>query len=75
MELESSPKSQNQSVMVPVEVSVKLTVSDACPDVGVAEKLASGGPEALVTVMTLEAELAPAAPVTVRNAVKVPAVV
>src|SRR5260221_6643991 len=37
-----SPKSQKRLVMVPVEVSVKLTVSGQAPFVGVAVKLAAG---------------------------------
>ncbi len=37
-----SPKFQNQDVMMPVEVSVKLTNSGAFPVVGAAKKLALG---------------------------------
>src|SRR6266478_479148 len=37
-----SPKSQNRLVMVPVEVSVKLTVSGFSPEVGLAVKFATG---------------------------------
>ena len=39
---EPSPKSQNRLVIVPVEVSVKLTANGFEPLVGVAEKFASG---------------------------------
>src|SRR5713101_2444087 len=40
--VELSPKSQNRLVMVPVELSVKLTVSGSTPLVGLPLKLASG---------------------------------
>src|SRR6266404_708781 len=40
--VELSPKSQNRLVMVPVELSVKLTVSGLSPLVGLPLKLASG---------------------------------
>src|SRR6266568_1520039 len=40
--VEPSPKSQNRLVMVPVELSVKLTVSGLTPLVGLPLKLASG---------------------------------
>src|SRR5947209_6646349 len=40
--VELSPKSQNRLVMVPVELSVKLTVSGSRPLVGLPLKLATG---------------------------------
>ena len=40
--VEPSPKSQNRLVIVPLELSVKLTVSGQKPVVGLAWKLASG---------------------------------
>src|SRR6266568_215219 len=40
--VELSPKSQNRLVMVPVELSVKLTVSGLRPLVGLPLKLATG---------------------------------
>src|SRR2546430_14191203 len=40
--VELSPKSQNRLVMVPVELSVKLTVSGLSPLVGLPLKLAAG---------------------------------
>src|SRR5690242_18655496 len=39
-----SPKFQNQLVIVPVELSVKDTVSGQLPDVGLAVKAAARGP-------------------------------
>ena len=41
--LEPSPKSQNRLVMLPVDWSMKLTVSGFKPWVGLAEKLATRG--------------------------------
>ena len=38
-----SPKSQDQEVGVLVDWSVKVTVSGAFPDIGLAEKAATGG--------------------------------
>ena len=42
MVVELSPKSQNRLVMVPLELSVKLTVSGLSPLVGLPLKLATG---------------------------------
>src|SRR5947209_4710171 len=42
--VEPSPKSQNRLVIVPVELSVKVTVRGITPLVGVAAKLATGMP-------------------------------
>jgi hypothetical protein len=40
-----SPKFQDRVVMLPVEVSVKFTVTGAVPEVGVAVKFATGAVE------------------------------
>ena len=41
--VEPSPKLQRRLVIVPVELSVKLTVSGAAPAVGLPTKLATSG--------------------------------
>jgi hypothetical protein len=43
-----SPKFHDPVVMLPVEVSVKVTVSGAVPEVGVVVKLAAGAEAAVV---------------------------
>src|ERR1039457_3603241 len=56
-----SPKSQNQFVIVPVEVSVKVTTKGSVPLVGVPLKLATGGRaprRSLYTVAKLSATTA-----------------
>src|SRR6266700_4238938 len=71
--VELSPKSQNRLVMVPVELSVKLTVSGLSPLVGLPLKLAAGA-TAPVPVSALV--LLPAlAVLTTTTLLKVPALV
>ena len=74
MEVPVSPKSQLWAVTTPVDRSVKLTVSGAVPEVGLAEKTATGAVWGSVTPMACEAESVPPGPVTVSVAVKFPAV-
>jgi hypothetical protein len=72
-----SPKFHDRLVILPVEVSVKLTDTGAIPDVGVAEKLATGGAVVtLVTVMNFNLVFftLPLGPVAVRLTSYVPAV-
>ena len=69
-----SPKLQFQPVTGPLDWSVNCTANGAWPEVGLAEKLAVTGDGALVTVMVrLVLLLWPPLPVTVKVAVKLPA--
>ena len=77
-ELPPSPKLQAYEAMVPSESAepdpLKLTVSGACPNVGVAGKLAEGGvPIVAVTVIVHESESEfPSESLPVSSAVYVP---
>src|SRR5437899_3401443 len=50
---EPSPKFQSQAVIVPVDWSVNCTVNGACPEVGLAVKLAAGGGGGAATTMMI----------------------
>jgi hypothetical protein len=70
-----SPKFQDQEVGDPVLTSVKLTVNGAFPDVGEAEKAATGVLTLLAkTVMALDSESVPFTLLTVSVTVRLPAV-
>ena len=77
-ELPPSPKLQAYEVIEPSESDepnpLKITVSGACPNVGVAVKLAEGGvPIAAVTVIVHESESEfPSVSLPVSSAVYVP---
>jgi hypothetical protein len=69
-----SPKFQSQEVGEPVLVSVNVTVSGAFPEVGIAVNEATGGVEAVTTILLdFGKEVLPALFVTVKLTVKVPA--
>ena len=75
MEVAPSPKLHDWLVMFPLELLLKLTVSGAVPEVGLAEKTATGAVWGAVTMMVRAAELLPPGPAIPRIAVKVPTVV
>ena len=75
MEVPPSPELHERELMVPVDASVKVTLSGAVPVVGDALKPATGAVGAGETTMRLVfvSVSEPPGPVTVRDTVKVPA--